>query len=241
MSKWPLLNTSIVKCGQLLWPSFALFDFSQSKKRGSKISNGKWGIKNLGWFVYINVHEASHCNLLAICCRRLFVKVAFGHKQGYMVEKPITIHRSPFVFLTHLESAINKLQLINWEELVNKEPCQRMDLLTMVVESLFVIVIEKRLIHIHNLISGMVKYKIWGFDQITIVQLDLDKNVETFQMPMIMAHPLFVLNLMYYEFLLRRFAHKWWGDVCGGCATKRPTPFTQPFICQVGFALQGCQ
>jgi hypothetical protein len=97
---------------------------------------------------------------ITICFRRLFVRVAFGHKQGYMVEKLKTIHRSPLVFLTHLEGVINELQLMNWKELVNGEPCQRMDLLTMVVESLFVIAVGRRLIHIHNLISGMVKYKI---------------------------------------------------------------------------------
>lgn len=76
----------------------------------------------------------------------------------------------------------------------------------------------------------MVKYKIWGFDQVTIVHFDMDKNVETFLMSMIMAHPLLVLILMYYEFLLRRFVHKWWGDVYGGCVVKRPTPFTQPLF-----------
>jgi hypothetical protein len=92
-----------------------------------------------------------------ICCKRLFVKVAFRHKQGYMVEKPKTIHRSPPMFLTHLEGTINELQLINCEKLVNEEPCQRMDLLTMVVESLFVIDVGRRIIHIHNLISSMVK------------------------------------------------------------------------------------
>lgn len=54
----------------------------------------------------------------------------------------------------------------------------------------------------------MVKYKFWGFDQVTIVRFDLDKNVETFLMPMIMAHPLLVLILMCYEFLLKKFAHK---------------------------------
>jgi hypothetical protein len=98
------------------------------------------------------------------------------------------------------------------------------------VESLFVIAVGRRLIHIHNLISGMVKYKIWGSDQVTIVHFDLDKNVETFLMSMIMAHLLLVLILMYYEFLLRTFVHKWWGDVYGGCDVKRLTTFMQPLF-----------
>jgi hypothetical protein len=109
MSKSPPLNTSIVKCVQLVQLGFALFYFSQSKRRGSKISNGKEVSKILVDFstlMFMKLHTS-------ICCRRLFAKVAFGHKQGYMVEKPKIIHRSPFVFLTHLEGAINKLQLIN--------------------------------------------------------------------------------------------------------------------------------
>ncbi len=46
-----------------------------------------------------------------------------GLSKGAMIENLETICKSSCMFLTHVESAINKLQLINQEKLVNEIPC----------------------------------------------------------------------------------------------------------------------
>ncbi len=46
-----------------------------------------------------------------------------GANKGAMVENPKTICKSSCMFLTHVESAINELELINQKELVNEVPC----------------------------------------------------------------------------------------------------------------------
>ncbi len=45
-----------------------------------------------------------------------------GLSKGAIVENPETICKSSCMFLTHVESAINELQLINKKELVNEVP-----------------------------------------------------------------------------------------------------------------------
>jgi hypothetical protein len=63
-----------------------------------------------------------------------------------------------------------------------------MDLFTLIGVSLFVIAIKERLLHVNNLTSSMIKYKYQGCNQIAIVHFDLDKNVETSKMSVIVAH-----------------------------------------------------
>lgn len=46
-----------------------------------------------------------------------------GVNKGAMVENPETIRKSSCMFLTRVESAINELQLINQEKLVNEISC----------------------------------------------------------------------------------------------------------------------
>jgi hypothetical protein len=67
-----------------------------------------------------------------------------GISKGAMVKKLETIDKSSYMFLTYVEGAINELWLINREELLNKIPCQ-MDLFILVMVSLFVTVVGKRL------------------------------------------------------------------------------------------------
>jgi hypothetical protein len=63
-----------------------------------------------------------------------------------------------------------------------------MDIFILVVVSLFAIAIKERLLHVNNLTLITIKYKYQGSNQIAIVHFDLDKNVETSQMLVIVAH-----------------------------------------------------
>jgi len=92
------------------------------------------------------------------------------------------------------------------------------NLLTLIVVSLFVIVVKERLFHVNSFTSSTFNYKYQQFYQIAIMHFDLDKNVETSQM-LVTPHLWLVL------ILLGRFVHKQRGDVHRGYVAKQPTTF----------------
>ncbi len=71
------------------------------RKRGWRISSAEWATKSVSLFVYMKgtpqfvVHVYLHGWFL-------------GVRKGAMVEKLETICKSPYMFLTHVESAINE-------------------------------------------------------------------------------------------------------------------------------------